>query len=40
MFGILNLGYWNLFEIWILVLGILLILKTSLILYNIDWLQD
>jgi hypothetical protein len=38
LFGILNLGYWDLFEIWILVLGIFMLLINSLIIYNIGQL--
>jgi hypothetical protein len=39
VFGILNLGHWNLFEIWFLVLGIFMIfIKQVNWVYSVDYL--
>jgi hypothetical protein len=35
-FGILNLDHWNLFEIWLLVLGIFLIFTMQIILVETE----
>ena len=41
VFGILNLGHWNLFEIWFLVLGIFMIfIKQVPYIRPITWLND
>ena len=36
LFGILNLGHWDLFEIWFLVLGIYMVLVKHAIYVNSD----
>ena len=40
MFGILNLGHWDLFEIWFLVLGIYMVLfKHAIYVNSVDYLS-